>query len=233
MCCGQPEKTNHSERTLTQNGSFCQVCAVDLTLIVVNINIVCLVYCRKGPLIFDLAVTTHLASGQPLTWFHDGSETLPNYETWANDVADCILQEDKEGLTKQMQKLAKRLEDVQPDVNPKSQDTSKCGSTFVFGSNTSWHGGVGPLSTGKFRFVIYCQAVPAFLAGRMEDSSYSEFLASRYTAELVLDRESMLDPEMLVSLLKIQHKKKYCTKLTTETIARQFIFGGVIRGESC
>jgi hypothetical protein len=125
-----------------------------------------------------------------------------------------------------MQTLATGLEKVQKQIDPSGQNLSECGTTNAFGSYTSWHAGVGPVVSGAFRFVIYCQAVPAFLAEAMEGLDvFSEFLTSRYTAEFVLDRESMLDSEMLVSLLRINHKKKSGVKLTEEQekTARQFI----------
>ena len=186
-------------------------------------------------IIFDLSVTTHLAKGQPCTWFHDGSDTLPVYEAWADAVADCLLQRDKEGLINLMQTLATGLEKVQKQIDPSGQSLSECGTTSAFGSYTSWHAGVGPIVSGAFRFVIYCQAVPAFVAEAMQNfDAFSEYLASRYTAEYVLDRESMLDPEMLVSLLRMNHKKKSGVKLTEEkeTTARQLI-KDVINGQSC
>ena len=186
-------------------------------------------------IIFDLLVTTHLAEGQPCTWFHDGSDTLPVYEAWADAVADCLLMGDTEGLKNLMQTLAMGLEKVQKQIHPAEQMLSVCGTTNAFGSYTSWHAGVGPVVRGTFRFIVYCQAVPAFLAEAMQGSDvFSEYLASRYTAEFVLDRESMLDPEMLVSLLRKSRKKKSGVKLTEEQekTARQFI-KRVINGQSC
>jgi hypothetical protein len=183
----------------------------------------------------DLSVTTHLAEGQPCTWFHDGSDSLPAYEAWADAVADCLLKGDTEGLKNLMQKLATGLEEIQKQIHPAQQMLSKCGTTSAFGSYTSWHAGVGPIIGGAFRFVVYCQAVPAFLAEAMQKfDAFSEYLASRYTAEFVLDRESMLDPEVLVSLLRMNHKKKSGVKLTDEQekTARQFI-QNVIDGQSC
>ena len=134
-----------------------------------------------------------------------------------------------------MQKLATGLEKVQKQIDPSGQNLSECGTTNAFGSYTSWHAGVGPVVSGAFRFVIYCQAVPAFLAEAMQNFDvFSEFLTSRYTAEFVLDRESMLDSEMLVSLLRINHKEKSGVKLTVEKerTARKFI-KDVINGQSC
>jgi len=133
-----------------------------------------------------------------------------------------------------MQKLATGLEKVQKQIDPSGQNLSECGTTNAFGSYTSWHAGVGPVVSGAFRFLIYCQAVPAFLAEAMRNfDAFSEFLALRYSAELVLDRESMLDPQMLVSLLRMNHKKKSGVKLTVEKerTARQFI-RDVIHGQS-
>jgi hypothetical protein len=134
-----------------------------------------------------------------------------------------------------MQTLAMGLEKVQKQIDPSGQSLSECGTTNAFGSYTSWHAGVGPVVSGAFRFVIYCQAVPAFLAEAMQNFDvFGEFLTSRYTAEFVLDRESMLDPEMLVSLLRKSRKKKSGVKLTEEQekTARQFI-KRVINGQSC
>ena len=186
-------------------------------------------------IIVDLSVTTHLAEGQPCTWFHDGSDSLPVYEAWADAVAGCLLNGDTEGLKNLMQKLATGLEEVQKQIDPAQQSLSECGTTNAFGSNTSWHAGVGPIVSGAFRFVIYCQAVPAFVAEAIQNfDAFSEYLASRYTAEFVLDRESMLDPEVLVSLLRMNHRKNSHVKLTEEqeTKAKQLI-EDVINGQSC
>jgi hypothetical protein len=134
-----------------------------------------------------------------------------------------------------MQKLATGLEKVQKQINPRYQSLSECGTTNAFGSYTSWHAGVGPVVSGAFRFLIYCQAVPAFLAEAMQNfDAFSEYLALRYSAELVLDRESMLDPQMLVSLLRMNHKEKSGVKLTVEKerTARKFI-KDAINGQSC
>ena len=145
-----------------------------------------------------------------MTWFDNGE--LPDYDMWSERVAECLLNQDKIGLIKLMTELADVLTKIQNKIDPKLLSRAVCGSTFAFGSTTSWHSGVFSLIKGKLRFVIYSQAVPTFLVEKMRENGE---IQDRYSAESVMDRRTMMDPDVLVQALQMDLEKK-SAKLTKE-----------------
>jgi hypothetical protein len=145
-----------------------------------------------------------------VTWFDNGK--LPDYDVWSERVAACLLNQDKSGLMELMSKLANGLTEIQGEIDPMLLSRGVCGSTFAFGSTTSWHSGVFSLIKGKLRFVIYSQAVPTFLVEKMRENGE---IQDRYSAETVVDRRTMMDPDVLVQALQMVLEKN-SAKLTKE-----------------
>jgi hypothetical protein len=138
-----------------------------------------------------------------VTWFDNGE--LPDYDMWSESVAQCLLAQDTGGLVKLMNELADLLTKIQNKINPKLLSRGVCGDTFAFGSTTSWHSGVFSLIRGKLRFVIYSQAVPTILVEQMRENGE---IQDRYSAENVMDRRTMMDPDVLVQALQMDLEKK-------------------------
>lgn len=162
-----------------------------------------------------------------MTWFDNGK--LPDYDGWSERVAKCLLNEDKSGLMKLMSELADGLTEIQGKIDPWKLSRGVCGSTFVFGSTTSWHSGVHALKLGKLRFVIYSQAVPTFFVEEMKDNAE---IQDRYSAENVLDRRTMMDHDVLVQALQMEHEKK-SEKLTQEVEQRsRTLLSRIVQGKN-